>query len=74
MLIEHGIEKHFQQDYISSIHILMPRIEALLRLLLKSKNVIVTQEESHRSIDKLLEGILEMKKLEEIYQPSFIKF
>lgn len=33
-LIEHGIKKHFEQDYISSIHILVPQLEAVIRKLL----------------------------------------
>jgi hypothetical protein len=39
-LISRGITQHFQQDYISSIHILIPQIEVVLRSLLIAKGII----------------------------------
>lgn len=38
-LIEHGIKRHFEQDYISSIHILVPQFEAIMRKLLKKGGI-----------------------------------
>lgn len=38
-LIEHGIKEHFEQDYISSIHILVPQLEAVIRKLLKKGGI-----------------------------------
>ena len=38
-LIEHGITKHYDKDYISSIHILIPQIEYTLRKLLEQKGI-----------------------------------
>ena len=38
-LIERGIQKHYEEDYISSIHILIPQLENTLRILLEQKGV-----------------------------------
>ena len=38
-LIERGIQKHYDKDYISSIHILIPQLENTLRILLEQKGV-----------------------------------
>lgn len=38
-LIEHGIKKHFEQDYISSIHVLVPQLEAVIRKFLKKGGI-----------------------------------
>ena len=40
-LIEHGIRRHYNQDYISSIHVLIPQIENTLRVLLEQKGINV---------------------------------
>jgi hypothetical protein len=36
-LIRYGIRRHFAEDYISSIHILIPQVEATLRHVLRNK-------------------------------------
>ena len=76
-LIQRGIERHFQQDYISSIssiHVLVPQIEAVLRLILQSENLIVTKEERDALMYKELGGLLEMKELSKVYTDDFIEY
>ena len=36
-IIEHGIKRHYEEDYVSSIHILVPQIENTLKKLLEQK-------------------------------------
>ena len=43
-LIKHGIQRHYAQDYRSSIHVLMPQIENTLRTLLEQKGVGVIRK------------------------------
>ena len=38
-LITHGIARHYEKDYISSIHILIPQVENTLRNLLAQKGI-----------------------------------
>ena len=38
-LIECGIKRHYERDYVSSIHILIPQIEHTLRKLLEQKGI-----------------------------------
>ena len=54
-LIEYGIQRHYAQDYISSIHILIPQIENTLRTILEQKGV----------------GIVKMKKNGMMYSTLF---
>ena len=45
-LIKAGIERHYEGDYASSIHILLPQVESTLRTLLKHNGVDVAEGES----------------------------
>ena len=47
-LIECGIQRHYEKDYISSIHILIPQVENTLRRLLEQKGISVLR--SHNQI------------------------
>ena len=40
-LIRVGIERHYEGDYASSVHILLPQVESTLRALLEHKGVAV---------------------------------
>ena len=58
-LIEHGIKKHYEQDYMSSIHILVPQVEYTLRKMLEQQGVFTTttskQNTRYRTLHTLLE-------------------
>ena len=56
--IQTGIERHFDKDYVSSIHILMPQFESILRNLLLKNRINVIKEKSNSIMDKELGGIL----------------
>ena len=44
-LIRAGIERHYDGDYASSIHILMPQVESTLRALLRQKGVDAARDD-----------------------------
>ena len=48
-LITAGIERHYEGDYASSIHILLPQVESTLRGLLRQKGVDVESEQPGQS-------------------------
>ena len=48
-LIERGIKKHYEQEYTSSIHILIPQLENTLRTLLEHKKVDVIKVKKNMS-------------------------
>ena len=58
-LIEHGIKKHYEQDYMSSIHILVPQVEYTLRKMLEQQGIFTTttskQNTRYRTLHTLLE-------------------
>ena len=50
-LIERGIQKHYDKDYISSIHILIPQLENTLRALLERKGVgAIKMKKKHANV------------------------
>lgn len=65
-LVSKGIEMHFQQDYISSIHILIPQIEATLRFVLESKGFNTLKEKAEILMENELGGLLNKQQVKEI--------
>ncbi len=57
-LLEKGIDKHFEGDYVASIHILIPQVEAALRSILLLKRIPIEKEEMGAIIVKEMGGIL----------------
>lgn len=57
-LIAHGIERHFEKDYISSIHVLIPQVEAVLRYLLNRKGINTIKTKGDAIMDNELGGLL----------------
>lgn len=57
-LIAHGIEKHFDRDYVSSIHVLIPQIEATLRSLVIAKGGNTLKTIGDVIMDNELGGLL----------------
>lgn len=58
ILVEHGIREHFDRDYISSAHILVPQIEVALRSLLTLNGIPIEKKEKAAIQVKELGGIL----------------
>jgi hypothetical protein len=78
-IISKGITEHFQQNYISSIHILMPQIEAVLKSLLVTKGIIPLKLEKKK--DELaiineneLGGLLEIEDAKNLLGENFTKY
>lgn len=72
-LISCGISRHFKRDYVSSVHILVPQIETILRLVLVHKNIISATEfsQKNRSINEtLLHTLLRQSKVREFLGES----
>ncbi len=57
-LIAHGIKRHFEKDYISSIHVLIPQVEATLRYLLNKKGINTLKTKGDTIMDNELGGLL----------------
>jgi hypothetical protein len=57
-LIAQGIERHFEGDYISSIHVLIPQVEVTLRYLLNKKGINTLKTKGDVKMDNELGGLL----------------
>ncbi len=73
-LIEKGLDQHFEGDYVSSIHILVPQIEEILRtfLLGKGKPASIYYPQAEGMQEKLLGGLLD--DAEEFVDSRFIEY
>lgn len=71
-LVEHGIKKHFEQDYISSIHILVPQLEAVIRKLLKKGGIQTVSFVSGttNTREAPLTGLLEREEVKVIFEEN----
>ncbi len=60
-LLRSGIKRHLNQDYVASIHILIPQVENTLRLLLNSRGIstIKVEGKEMRIMDSQMGGILD---------------
>ena len=58
ILVEHGIRKHFESDYVASVHILVPQIEVALRSILTQRNIHVETTDGDAIGVKQMGGIL----------------
>jgi hypothetical protein len=57
-LIANGIERHFEGNYIASIHVLIPQVEATLRYLLNKKGITTLKTKGDIIMDNELGGLL----------------
>jgi Domain of unknown function (DUF4209) len=73
-LIYHGLEKHFQKDFVASMHILIPQIEALLRRLLQLKKASFFKLKKDAIMSRELGGLLELNELSDILGLNLIKY
>jgi GTPase SAR1 family protein len=74
-LISHGIERHFAKDYVSSIHILIPQVEATLRDLLSSKGFKPLQiKEKDNVMDLELGKMLTKEDTKRLLKEDFRKY
>ena len=55
-ILNRGIERHFEGDFISSIHVLIPQIEGTLRKILEVKGIPITQLKKQKEM--IMMGLL----------------
>jgi hypothetical protein len=73
-LVARGIERHYAKDYISSISILIPQIEATLRTLLNSKGVGTLKTKRNIIMDNELGGLLNLPETKELLGENFVVY
>lgn len=71
-LIQRGLDRHFNGDYISSIHILVPQIESLIRRLLSKSGVDVVSFERGKTNtqDTILSVLIEKDETKKLLGKS----
>lgn len=71
-LIQRGLERHFSGDYVSSIHVLIPQIESLVRRLLSKNGVdVVTFERGKTNThDAILTALIDREETKELLGKS----
>jgi hypothetical protein len=73
-LLQVGISRHFSHDYISSIHILIPQLENIIRLILKELKINILKEENDAIMNKQIRGLLEMPEVSQILGTNFCNY
>ena len=74
VLMEHGIDDHFKGDYISSIHILVPQIEVMLREILNQNSIPIEKMEQGAVSVKEMGGILAEQSTKTILGEEFASY
>ena len=77
IFISRGITRHFNQDYVSSIHVLIPQIEGILKALLLYKKIQVPSkfsETDENITESLLHTLLRNPKVEQFLGKDFTKY
>ncbi len=71
-LVRRGLERHFIGDYVSSLHILVPQIEALIRRLLNKSGVdVVTFERGKTNTqDAILSALIDREETKKLLGKS----
>jgi Domain of unknown function (DUF4209) len=77
-LIERGIIQHFNHDYISSIYVMVPQIEGILRALLSAKGLSVLKSNNKGKEatiqDNILGGLLRTARVNNCFDDNFQKY
>jgi hypothetical protein len=73
-LIKSGLSHHFNQDYIASIHILIPQLENVLRIIIRNSNVNILKEDNDAIMNKQLRGLLELQEVQQVIGHEFCKY
>jgi len=72
--ISSGISDHFNENYVGSIHTLIPQIEGTLRVLLKQRGILTLKKYEETIMDKELGGILSVSEVKEFLGNDLIEF
>jgi len=77
-LIQYGIQKHFDGDYISSCHILILQIESVVRVLIREKtslSAIVPKTNRKGATQEITLGaLLEKTEVQSLFNDYFLKY
>jgi len=73
-LIKSGLSHHFNHDYIASIHILIPQLENVLRIIVRNSKVNILKEENDAIMNRQLRGLLEMSEVQQLIGHDFSKY
>lgn len=74
LLIKKGLDYHFSNEYIASIHILIPQIEELIRKLLEIKKFNFLKEHKNAIMYKEFGGLLAENELQDILGEDIIEY
>jgi len=73
-LIRLGLTHHFNRDYVASIHILIPQLENVLRIIVKNSNINVLKQDNEAIMNKQFRGLLEMPEVCKIIGTDLSKY
>lgn len=73
-VIQKGLERHFAGDYISSIHILIPQIEELIRQMLENAGHTIQVKDKIGLREQQLRGLLENEKTIKELGKDFVEY
>lgn len=74
LILKSGIENHFKGDHISSIHILTPQIEGMLRRLFEKKKITLLKTKRGNILDAELGSILNKSDTIQILGRNFANY
>lgn len=73
-ILESGIENHFKEDYIASIHTLVPQIEGILRSVFEKKGISLLKTKRGNIMDTELGSILSKPETVQILGRDFANY
>lgn len=73
-IIHKGLERHFAGDYVSSIHILIPQIEEILRQMLENAGYVAQVREKTGLREQQLRGLLENENTVDLLGKDFVEY
>jgi len=73
-IIQKGLERHYASDYISSIHILIPQIEEIIRQMLENAGYLAQVKGKKGLREQQLRGLLDNEKTVEILGRDFVEY
>jgi Domain of unknown function (DUF4209) len=73
-LLGNGLDAHFAGDFISSIHVLLPQLEVILRQILLKNSIPIEKNERGAISTKEMGGILSEKEVKKILGAEFTAY
>lgn len=76
-IIKKGLDSYFQKDYVSAVHLLVPRIESIIRTLIEMMNLSILKTTPSRSegyMYKTLDELLRMPEFSKVFGSNDIAY